>query len=104
MTQELRQAWQNQNEIIIIQNFLSGSSLFMSSPRFIQHTFADARSISEDPGCVLGEPKILNGDGAQLSLNQAKTKHWKHLCEYNERGEKSGRMCKHKLTNLLSSL
>lgn len=47
----------------------------MCSPRFIQHTFADARSISEDPGCVLGEPKILNGDGAQLSLNQAKTKH-----------------------------
>lgn len=61
--------------------------LFMSSPRFIQHTFADARSISEDPGCVLGEPKILNGDGAQLSLNQAETKYRKHFCECNERGE-----------------
>lgn len=45
---------------------LSGSALFIST----QHTFADAHPVSEDPCCVLGKAKLLNGDAAQLSLNQ----------------------------------
>lgn len=54
-------------------------------PRSTQHTFADAHSISEDPCCVLGKPKLLNGDGAQLSLNETKTKQRIHYREHNDR-------------------
>lgn len=44
----------------------------MSSPSFTQRTSADARPSSEDPCCVLAESELLNGEGAQLSLNQTK--------------------------------
>lgn len=83
---------------------LGGTALFICSSRVTQHTFADAHPISEDPCCVLGEAKLLNGDGAQLSLNQTKTKHWKHYCDNNKRANKSYWMWKNKRTNLLSSL
>lgn len=83
MTQELRQAWNYRNHNYTER--LLGSGLFICSPRFMQHTFTDSHPVSEDPCCVLGKSKLLNGDGAQLCLNQAKTKYLKHYSEDNER-------------------
>lgn len=45
---------------------------------FSRQTFADAHSIPEDPCHFLGQPKLLDEDGTQLSLNQAKTQN-KHI-------------------------
>lgn len=85
MAEELWQAWQVENEIIFTQKRYQAMLVFFCPPRSTQHTFADAHSISEDPCCVLGQPKLLNGDGAQLSLNETKTKQRIHYCEHNDR-------------------
>lgn len=45
---------------------------------FSRQTFADAHSIPEDPCHFLGQPKLLDIDGPQLSLNQAETQN-KHI-------------------------
>lgn len=61
------------------KKYIQIALLFLYYSCFTQHTFADAHPIPEDLCCVLGKPKLLNWDGTQLSLNQAKDKDNKHI-------------------------